>query len=442
MRKKCILALMLAAMLVLSGCALVTVDEAADNARVILDVDGETVNKAVFHNMVEYQLYQNQQMNSYYQMLGLTGSFSTDENTVAQEVLASYTNSLVAKHKAAELGFDQMTEEENQEIQETAEKNYEELLTEIKDHYLADSASLDEAELRQKAMEYANENGMSTLENYLDSAKIEKSVEKLRADTVKDVTYTQEELQAKLDEEAAANKTTFESNPDYYGYYLNNGTPVYYNAPGYRMVKQVLVKFNEEDNTALTEKNTELSQAKTALNDAQSALTEAAEDADKTALQAAVDEAQAKLDEVQAAYDALKETAYANIQAKAEEIYQKAIAEGADFDALVAEFNEDTGMPAAGYAVREGYSFFVASFVDAAMALEKVGDVSEPVKSDYGFHIIQYSADITEGTVALDTVSDTLGAELLSEKQDQAYADALAAWVSEAKVESHLEKLH
>lgn len=442
MRKKCILALMLAAMLVLSGCALVTVDEAADNARVILDVDGETVNKAVFHNMVEYQLYQNQQMNSYYQMLGLTGSFSTDENTVAQEVLASYTNSLVAKHKAAELGFDQMTEEENQEIQETAEKNYEELLTEIKDHYLADSASLDEAELRQKAMEYANENGMSTLENYLDSAKIEKSVEKLRADTVKDVTYTQEELQAKLDAEAAANKTTFESNPDYYGYYLNNGTPVYYNAPGYRMVKQVLVKFTEEDNTALTEKNTELSQAKTALNDAQSALTEAAEDADKTALQAAVDEAQAKLDEVQAAYDALKETAYANIQAKADEIYQKAIAEGADFDALVAEFNEDTGMPAAGYAVREGYSFFVASFVDAAMALEKVGDVSEPVKSDYGFHIIQYSADITEGTVALDTVSDTLGAELLSEKQDQAYADALAAWVSEAKVESHLEKLH
>lgn len=442
MRKKCILALMLAAMLVLSGCALVTVDEAADSARVILDVDGETVNKAVFHNMVEYQLYQNQQMNSYYQMLGLTGSFSTDENTVAQEVLASYTNSLVAKHKAAELGFDQMTEEENQEIQETAEKNYEELLTEIKDHYLADSASLDEAELRQKAMEYANENGMSTLENYLDSAKIEKSVEKLRADTVKDVTYTQEELQAKLDEEAAANKTTFESNPDYYGYYLNNGTPVYYNAPGYRMVKQVLVKFTEEDNTALTEKNTELSQAKTALNDAQSALTEAAEDADKTALQAAVDEAQAKLDEVQAAYDALKETAYANIQAKADEIYQKAIAEGADFDALVAEFNEDTGMPAAGYAVREGYSFFVTSFVDAAMALEKVGDVSEPVKSDYGFHIIQYSADITEGTVALETVSDTLGAELLSEKQDQAYADALAAWVSEAKVESHLEKLH
>lgn len=441
MRKKCMLALMLAAMLVLSGCALVTVDEAADNARVILNVDGETVNKAVFHNMVEYQLYQNQQMNSYYQLLGISGSFSTDENTVAQEVLTSYINSLVAKHKATELGFDQMTEEETQDIQETAETNYEELLTEIKEHYFADS-TLEEAELRQKAIEYANENGMSTLEDYVESAKIEKAVEKLRNDTVKDVTYTQEELQAKLDEEAAANKAAFESSPDYYGYYVNNGTTVYYNAPGYRMVKQVLVKFTEEDNTALTEKNSALSQAKTALNDAQSALTEAAEDADKTALQAAVDAAQAQVDEAQAAYDAQLEAAYANIQAKADEVYQKATAEGADFDALVAEYNEDTGMPAAGYAVREGYSFFVTSFVDAAMALEKVGDVSEPVKSDYGFHILQYSADIAEGTVALDTVSETLGAALLSEKQDQAYSDALAGWVSEAKVESHLEKLH
>lgn len=442
MRKKCILALMLAAMLVLSGCALVTVDEAADSARVILDVDGETVNKAVFHNMVEYQLYQNQQMNSYYQMLGLTGSFSTDENTVAQEVLASYTNSLVAKHKAAELGFDQMTEEENQEIQETAEKNYEELLTEIKDHYLADSASLDEAELRQKAMEYANENGMSTLENYLDSAKIEKSVEKLRADTVKDVTYTQEELQAKLDEEAAANKTTFESNPDYYGYYLNNGTPVYYNAPGYRMVKQVLVKFTEEDNTALTEKNTELSQAKTALNDAQSALTEAAEDADKTALQAAVDAAQEKVDSAQAALNGVTDAAYANIQEKTDEIYAKATAEDADFDALVTQYNEDTGMPAVGYAVCEGYSYFVESFTQAAMALEKVGDISEPVKSSYGYHILQYSAEIPEGTVALDTVRDTLQASLLSQKQSDAYNAALEGWVAAADVKTYLDRMN
>lgn len=441
MQKKSILALMLAAMLLLSGCALVTVDEEADNARVILDVDGETIDKATFHNMVEYQLYQNQQMNSYYQLLGLSAGYSTDEDTVAQDVLDSYINSLVAKHKAAELGFDQMTDEENAEIQETAQTNYDELLDEIEEYYFADS-TLEAEELRQKAIEYAQENGMATLDDYVESAKVEKSIEKLRADAIKDAAYTQEEAQALLEEKAASDKESFDSYPDYFGYYLNNGTTVYYNAPGYRYVKQVLVKFTEEDDNALTEQSSVLSDAQTALNDAQSALTEAAEDADTAALQAAVDEAQAKVDEAQAAYDALKETAYANIQAKADEIYQQAITEGVSFDALVDDYNEDTGMPSAGYAVCEGYSFFVTSFVEAAMALENVGDVCQPVKSDYGFHIIQYTADIAEGTVALETVSDTIGSELLSEKQDQAYSDALAAWISEAKIESHLEKLH
>ena len=43
MRKMTLIALLLALMLMLSGCALVTVDEAKDNARVIVDVDGETV---------------------------------------------------------------------------------------------------------------------------------------------------------------------------------------------------------------------------------------------------------------------------------------------------------------------------------------------------------------------------------------------------------------
>ena len=43
MQKKSLLALLLALSVLLSGCALVTVDTAKDNARVIVDVNGETV---------------------------------------------------------------------------------------------------------------------------------------------------------------------------------------------------------------------------------------------------------------------------------------------------------------------------------------------------------------------------------------------------------------
>ena len=112
MRKKCFLALLLAVSLLLSGCALVTVDEQADNARVVLDVNGEKVTKGVLNNAVDYQLSQNEQMNYYYQLFGLSGTYSTDRATVQSQVVDSYINTLVAQQKAKELGFDQLTAED------------------------------------------------------------------------------------------------------------------------------------------------------------------------------------------------------------------------------------------------------------------------------------------------------------------------------------------
>lgn len=441
MRKKSLLALLLTAMLLLSGCALVTVDEEVDNARVIIDVNGETVNKQAVNDYVDYQLNQNAYMNQLYSALGMNLGLSTDRATIQNQVVDGYINSLVAKQKAAALGFDQMTDEDNAAIEEAAQESYHEYLHQVASAYI-DTTDLDEEAQEAKAEEYIKDHNLSGKDVFVKSAADEKAVEKLRADTVKDVAVTEEELNAALTEKAEANKTTYDTTPDQYGYAVNNGTAVYYAPAGYRFVKQILVKFTEEDSAAISEKTTAQTTAQTALTDAQKALDEAAEDADKDALQAAVDEAQKALDEAAAALKAAEETARQNIQEKTDEIYAKATAEGADFDALVAEYNEDTGMPAAGYALREGYGYFVSSFTEAAMALSNVGDVSQPVQSNYGYHIIQYTADIPEGTVALDTVRETLEAELLSTKQDEAYTTALAAWVEEAQVKTYLDRLN
>ncbi len=74
---------------------------------------------------------------------------------------------------------------------------------------------------------------------------------------------------------------------------------------------------------------------------------------------------------------------------KADEIYAK-IKDGADFDEMVAQYNEDQG------ATEDGYTFandgsMVQEFADTAFALE-IGEVSEPVEvnSHYkGYHIIK-----------------------------------------------------
>ncbi len=72
-------------------------------------------------------------------------------------------------------------------------------------------------------------------------------------------------------------------------------------------------------------------------------------------------------------------------QALAQSILDR-INAGEDFDALMAEFNEDTGEPEYGYTFGKGE--MVAPFEEAAFALQ-VDQISELVKSEYGYHIIK-----------------------------------------------------
>ena len=67
-------------------------------------------------------------------------------------------------------------------------------------------------------------------------------------------------------------------------------------------------------------------------------------------------------------------------------IAQSRAADGEDFDALVEEYSEDSGMPEEGYYFT--YGEMVAPFEEAAFALAE-NEISEIVESDYGYHIIK-----------------------------------------------------
>ena len=74
-------------------------------------------------------------------------------------------------------------------------------------------------------------------------------------------------------------------------------------------------------------------------------------------------------------------------ESTANEVYKKA-KNGTDFDELIKEYNED---PGATY-YPDGYTFtrgdMVEEFENAAYAM-KVGEISKPVKSQFGYHIIK-----------------------------------------------------
>ena len=122
---------------------------------------------------------------------------------------------------------------------------------------------------------------------------------------------------------------------------------------------------------------------------------------------------------------------------------QAKLAEGADFNALITEYDEDPGMTAdsVGYPVCATNLDWVVEFKDASMALANVGDVSDVVRSDYGVHLIKYESDIAEGEIGLETVREVLTTELQTTKESNNLDTLLDQWVEEAKAVVHTKEL-
>ena len=463
MQKRMFLALLLVACIALSGCALVVKDPVRDAQQVIIDVNGETVDKQTVSQLITD--YTNNSLNYYYQLYSLYGlSFdasSIDTSGYPQQVIDNEVESLVLKQKFASLPELAMTEAEEDEIKAHAQEEYDEILDQIKSRYLSDSEKEGD-ELTEEAKAYAlTLDERLTLDYYVDHAREEKIQEKLRAYAIRDVAVTEEEIKTEYNTRVAEAKESYGSDITAFGTAVNGGETVYYRPAGYRYVKQILVGFPDDLKSALTTANSALTTAQTALNNAQTALGDNAEalaaegitDEEKAELEskteeltAALTEAQADLEAKTAAAEQAKADAFAAIQPTVDEVMAK-IAAGEDFDALMEQYNTDPGMQREpgktnGYAICAGYTPFETAFVDAAMALEKIGDVTEPVASDsYGYYIIRYQSDIEEGEVALDDVRAVIEPEVLSDKQDTTYDDTVKQWTSEANVKTYIERL-
>lgn len=75
---------------------------------------------------------------------------------------------------------------------------------------------------------------------------------------------------------------------------------------------------------------------------------------------------------------------------KANQIYSEAIADSADWEELVKKYSEDkTTRMKGGMLPPFSTGRMVQSFESAAFALENDGDISKPVQTEYGFHIIK-----------------------------------------------------
>lgn len=455
MRKKALLALMMAAILLLSGCALIKKDQAVDDATEIIRMGDQVITKKEVLAQAEQELYNQYSM---YSMFNYPYDVTDPANIQAAKDAAvdALKTNLALTAKAKELGLDQLSDEELEAVKTTAQENLNSMVESAK-AYVEGGSEMDETALTEAAAKMAEEAGY-TLDAYIAQGTSDAISAKLKEYAVKDVAVTDEEIQAEYDSRVESHKTTYSESAGTWATAANNNSTLYYTPAGVRRVKQILVKFKDEDKTAIDDAKSKLNDANTALSTAQAKVdsaqstvdAEGISDEDKAKAEETLSAAKQELDEADkallAANQAVTEAtdkAFANIDEKADAVLAQLAEEGADWQKIMDENNEDEGMKdnEKGYAVATGMTNFDAAFVDAAMALEKIGDISPKTKGSYGYYIIRYESDEAEGPVALDAVKETLSSSLLTTKQNDAYEATKAQWVDEAGIKVDLNAL-
>lgn len=121
---------------------------------------------------------------------------------------------------------------------------------------------------------------------------------------------------------------------------------------------------------------------------------------------------------------------------KAKEILAKA--KKGDFEALAKEFGEDPTKDRGGDLGYFTKGRMVKAFEDAVWKM-KVGQVSDLVETQFGFHIIKKTDHKKARKKPFAEVKDSIERSLAARQRNQAIRDALAKWKEEAKIDIHLK---
>ena len=266
-----------------------------------------------------------------------------------------------------------------------------------------------------------------TEESYVASAPsnafARQVTEQLKADNP-DLTATEEEIQQAYNDMAAEELEYFGNDVASYEYYKGYyGYTFHYIPEGYRGILHILMKVDEELLNNWKDLTARLEEAR---NPSESTgETEAPAEEEEPVTEEMVEAAR------QAILDSQKE--------KLDTIMER-LEKGEPFETLIAEFGEDPGMEVEenlknGYLVHADSIQYDADFTKAAAVLEKVGDYSSPVVSQFGIHIVYYLRDVPAGVIEMSGDERAqLQADIEEERLNLAISEMLDRWVDEADI--------
>ena len=454
--RKTLTALLLAVMLLAGSLAGALAEEAAvvadltettEEAEPVLlaSVNGEEIwsNNEEMQELIDYYL-------SYYSSNGYDTSDQMLNNYLKAAGLNWAIESVLYHQKAEELGVSEIGEEQRAKLEENARTEWEAAVTYYAESLgnLTEESSEDEAAAaRVDALAYIESNFGYTEDSYV-SEYLENSRETvLRENVVKSVlgefAVTEEELLDYFNSLVEEDKASYEGNiPMYEDYTQYMGSNSYYVPEGFRGITHILLDVDDEllnTYTSLAAQLEEQQEAETADENTAETAEAQTETADTAEPAETTEPEETKEPVTQEMVDAAKQAILDSVKDTVAEIMAK-YESGTPFADLIAEYGTDPGMTVEpnksnGYAVHSESILWDPAFTEGAMALEKVGDVSEPILGSYGIHILHYLRDIPAGAVDLtDEIRQTLKEELESEKETSAVAEMVEGWMKEAEI--------
>lgn len=305
--------------------------------------------------------------------------------------------------RAAELGLTELNDADLSQIRQQATENYE---TQLEDYV---AFSEDPNETRESAAAKLAEEGV-TLESVIESLKQSWWTQKYFDHIVKDVTVTDEEIQACYDALLAKQRDEYTAYPEDFEYAHTAGELIVFRPEGYRAVRDILVPFTPED-AGVVATLTEQIELGTADADAKSQI------------------------------DAMYETLNATVQ----EVQDK-LKDGQSFAALMEEYGcspalKEEPLRSEGYYINARSFVNSLEYVDGSMMLEKPGQVSSPLRSPAGLHLVEYIGDVAPGEVPLADIRDAVAAAALKQKQTEYYEQQRDALLEAAQVKYYPERL-
>ncbi|MBE7092884.1 MAG: hypothetical protein E7365_06885 [Clostridiales bacterium] len=444
-----------------TGCTLIEDD---DSNVVVATVNGKPILKSEYDELYDYYYYM------YTQYYGNDASTAVSYlQSSAQDFLDDLVEQEVLKQKAEAAGYLNYTDEDKAEAQKSVdeEKNtyIDEFVNQCKEALKGqDVKGKNEGESdedyfkRIGAEKYAqnlNDNGTSE-EKMLEDILLNNAIEKYKKEMLKDVTVLEADIVAHYDElykeqsQELSTDANFVKAMNGESITLSTGSSksysnIVYYRKGYSKVQHILVQFDEEDVEELSGYVTTIAEYDEEIADYESELTKETDDTKKADLQKSIDAAKNDKAAIQSKYDTALKAACEKIQGETDKIYAS-VKDGdeANFIKVMVEKTEDTGMNTE-EAAKNGYLVgpedgMVTEFSSAATAL-KDGEISKPVATYYGYHIIRCIKVLPEGKVAYDDVKEELKETLTEEKKNTEWNKLVETWTDEAKIKKYSKRI-